>query len=216
MIDGYNMKLEDLKLFALFYIKESDNLSNKEKISLMEYVDKVGESEILFLLATGCTPDNYVSIEESNGVAYRIQEVARVDLAARLAVRGITAMKGEDLLQTYKSYDPTNPEQAEEKPWGHSTRELALTAFNALANSIAYKMKKKYVDKNMQKCEKEIGVARKACHNKIRKDAIRAQIVALSSMKVKCRKTKNFDKCTKDIDAQIKNLQNKMNAIKVF
>lgn len=183
MIGGYKMTLEDLKLFTLFYIKESKNISNKEKISLMEYVEKAEESDILFLLATGYTPGRYIPIEELGGVAYRFYE----------------------------------SEEELEKPWGYTTTSLMSTAiFYPLAYTISHKIKKKYMDKNMKKCEKESGSAKKACYNKIRKDAIRAQIVALSSMKVKCRSVKNTEKCIKDIDAQIKNLQIKMNAIKVF
>jgi len=59
-------------------------------------------------------------------------------------------------------------------------------------------------------------MAKKVCFNKVRRDAIRSEILALSSMKIKCRKTNNSELCVKNIDKKIKNLQQKMDAIKVF
>ena len=79
-----------------------------------------------------------------------------------------------------------------------------------------YFYNKKMMEKLRKKCEKEKGVAKKVCHNKIRRDSYRAEIAALSSMKIKCRKSKNPETCIKNIDKRIKELQKQMDSIKVF
>jgi len=218
---GINMELNDLKIFALYYIKESEGVSDKEKAELMEYVDSADESEILFLLATGCRAGNVLEIIERDG-AYRFQEfigaassAARSAQQVRLMVKGVRmATKAGKLAKTVKDYDPVKETEGE-KPWGQSTTFLATTALHALADAAILKIKKGYLDKHGKKCDKEKGDAKRACYNKIRKDAIRAQIVALNSIKVKCRQTNNEKECLKKADAKIKTLQNKMQTIKV-
>jgi hypothetical protein len=215
------MNLNDLKLVALYYIKESE-LTNEDQISLMEYVDKSEESDILFLLATGCRSENYLEMIE-DGNAYTFQEFVggvsaslRGAQGARIAVKAVRAgMKGAKFAKSLKDYDPSKEKNINEKPWGLTTQHLGATAFQAFADAVMLKVKRGYIDKNIKKCEKETGDAKRSCYNKIRKDAIRAQIVALNAMKIKCRKTTDEKKCLKKADIKIKELQTKMQIIKV-
>lgn len=171
------MNLSDLKLFAVFYIKEDEILSNKEKVSLMDFVEEANEDQILKLLFTGQTGDDTLSIEEAGGQAYRINADVSKD---------------------------------------NSSRVLATAAATSLISSIGFKINRKKFEQLSKKCEKETGMAKKVCLNKGRRDAIRSEILALNSMKVKCRKTKNSDKCIKNIDSRVKKLQKTMDTIKVF
>ena len=216
------MQTEDLKLVALFYIKELENLSAKEKLDLMEYVENGSEDDVLFLLATGHKnkEGSFLEITEENGQAYRFQEffgtVPASVQAGRLAVKGIRAgLRAKEFASTVTSYDPTDVKQAEEKPWGHSTQFLGHTAFMAFADAITLKIKKNHMAKNAKKCEKEKGEAQRICYNIIRKDAIRAQIAALSAMKIKCRRTKDEKTCLQKTELKIKELQKRMDTIKV-
>jgi hypothetical protein len=199
------MDSNDLKLFALFYIKEHDDLSDKDKIKFMNFVEGANDDEILSLLYTGQMPgDEIYRIREADGEAFRIEESS----AVALATAGISA---RSLYKTSKSDTPK-----EEKPWGATTITLGASAASSLALALAHKINKKTMKQLSGKCEKEKGMAKKACHNKIKKDSIRAEKVALNSMKIKCRKTKNPETCIKNIDKRIAELQKKIDAIKVF
>lgn len=203
---GITMELNDLKLIALYHIKDSENLSNKDKVSLMDYVDNAGEREILFLLGTGCRAENFLEIEEEDGQAYRFREFVGT---ARLASLPVKIYKGVKILKA-------EPEDVkDEKPWGVSSTFLATTAVHAMVDSMLAKVKKGYMEKQGRKCDKETGDAKRSCYNKIRKDAIRAQIVSLNAMKVKCRNTNDEKKCLEKADTKIKELQTKMQNIKV-
>lgn len=175
------MESNDLKMFALFYIKEQ-KLSDKGTIRLMNFIECAGDEEILFLLATGHIPsENNTIVRESEGKVYRIEEIKTKDIAHGLS----------------HAYMYTAPN------------------ITAMSTMIAMKVKKEKMAKLSAKCEKEKGAARKTCYNMIRRDAIRAQIRALNSMKTKCHKAKTSETCIKHIDAKMKNLQQRMDAIKV-
>ena len=213
---GYNggfMNSNDLKLFAIFYIKEDEVLTDMEKVKLMEYVENADDEKILFLLKTGTV----FPISESGaslGIAIGADAIIGGMSAARLAKTGWVAGKGA--YTGYNAYKSITTLPKDEKPWGSSTISLAGSAVSSLATAIAFKVNKKYMEKMKKKCDQEKGMAKKTCYNKIRRDAIRAEVVALTSMKVKCRKAKNADICVQNIDKRIKQLQKRMESIKIF
>ena len=47
------MNSNELKLFAICYIKEDEVLTNRPKIELMDYVEASNDEKILYLLQTG-------------------------------------------------------------------------------------------------------------------------------------------------------------------
>jgi hypothetical protein len=205
---GGHMNSDDLKLFALIYIKEDEVLTDKQKVRLMEFVDIANDAQVLFLLATGQLP-----LDESLA--------AQAIVTSADAIQGISAIKaswvaGRAGYSGYRLYDAIKGVPKEEKPWGSTSITLAGTAISALAVGLSMKMNKKYMAKMAKKCDKEKGIAKKTCYNKIRRDSIRTEIVSLTSMKVKCRKAKNAETCIRNIDKRIKELQNRMNSIKVF
>lgn len=222
------MNSDDLKLFAIFYIREQDNLSDKDKINLMSFVETASDEDVLYILATGYRPgDTIHQIKELNGQAYRLESgtafavgaaseilpaAVRAARAARLAFHAGKA--GYMARKIYKTAHQDFPK--DESPIGDTTINLAASAVSALAHSLAYKISRKKLAHLSKKCDKEKGVAKKVCFNKIRRDAIRSEILALSSMKVKCGKTNNPELCLSNIDKKIKSLQKKMDAIKVF
>jgi len=222
------MNSDDLKLFALFYIKEQEDLSDKDKIDLMNFIENANDEEVTFLLATGYKPGETVhKIKEIDGQAYRLESGAAVVVgtasevlpaavrAARTARIAFQAGKaGYMARKIYKTAKEDVPK--EEGLFGDTTINLAASAVSALAHSLAYKINRKKMAQLSKKCEKEKGMAKKVCFNKVRRDAIRSEILALSSMKIKCRKTKNSELCVQNIDKKIKSLQQKMDAIKVF
>ncbi len=181
------MELNDLKLFALFYIMEQD-LSKKDQIHLMNFIEGAGSDEIIFLLATGQVPleENFM-IREVDGQAYRLESFSHKRLQAAGDV-------GHKLSKAHMYFG---------------------TAISGMATSIAFKINKEKMAQLAGKCENEKGTARKACYNMIRRDAIRAEILALSSMKSKCHKSKTAETCIKNIDNRMKKLQQRMDAIKV-
>lgn len=206
------MNSEDLKLFAIFYIKEDEVLSNKEKIQLMEFVEQAQDEEVLFLLATGQMPGERIVEVKNHGDAFRIEE--SYEAAKGIAKAGFYVGKaGFQGMKTYKTF---KGDSKHESPVGQSTMFLGGTAAASFAAAVSYKLKKKHLVKMGLQCDKEKGKAKKVCYNKIRRDAIRVEIVSLSSMKVKCRKTKDSEKCIKKIEQRIKELQNRMDSIKVF
>jgi hypothetical protein len=207
------MNSDDLKLFAICYIKEHEFLDDKERIQLMEYVEKAADEEVLFLLSTG----SMLSLDESLAVQAvgTTVDVVQTGINARDIARA-GWMTGKAGYTGYRAYDAMKNLPNEEKPWGPTTTALAGAAISALAASMSMKVNKKYMERMEKKCDKETGIAKKTCHNKIRRDAIRTEIVSLTSMKVKCRKAKNAETCIRNIDKRIKELQNRMTSIKVF
>lgn len=206
------MNSNDLKLFALVYIKEDEVLTDKQKVRLMEFVDIANDAQVLFLLATGQLPlDESLAVQVVATSADAIQGISAIkDLAKASWMAGKAGYSG------YRLYDAIKGVPKEEKPWGSTTIALAGTAISSLAVGLSMKMNKKYMARMAKKCDKEKGIAKKTCYNKIRRDSIRTEIVSLTSMKVKCRKAKNADTCIRNIDKRIKELQNRMDSIKVF
>jgi hypothetical protein len=226
------MKSEDLKLFALFYIKEDEVLSDKEKIQLMDFVGSSNDEGVLFLLASGQMPgEKFISIKE-DGDAFRIEESYETDLILKGVEKAVDMgvsryinpksivktgfYAGKAAFQGFKTYKTFKGTSKHESPVGQSTMFLGGTAAASMAASLSYKLKKKHMKKMGLQCDKEKGKALTVCHNKVRRDAIRVEILSLSSMKVKCRKTRNSEKCIKKIEQRIKELQNRMDSIKVF
>ena len=182
------MNSDDLKLFALFYIREDEFLTNKQKIQLMEFVDKADDKDVLFLLATGHLPQENLMTMQEDGDAYRIEGIA-----AELIHKGIeVATSSSDVknlaragfhtakagFQGYKTYQTLKtPTPGEEKPWGPTSMNLAGISAASLAASVAYKMSQKKLKLLQAKCDKEKGKARKVCYNKVRRDSIRSEIV---------------------------------------
>lgn len=208
------MDLNDLKLFATFYIESDEILSNKEKIDLMEFVKKGEQKDILYLLMTGQKPGEDLILVKESSVASAIELVkGGMDLKDLIK---IGAKTGVSVASTRRHIKKMNQGNTEEKPWGHATIFLAGVAASSLAASLAFKMSQKKIKKLLQKCEKEKGMAKKVCNSKIRRDGLRMEITMLSSMKTKCRGTKEPDKCIKNIDKRIKTIQNRMDSIKVF
>jgi hypothetical protein len=223
------MDSNDLKLFALFYIKEHEDLSDKDKVKFMNFVEGANDEDVLFLLYTGQMPGNKIlQIKEADGDAFRIEESASAEITSQVATQAVdtlpnlvkvayhTGKAGLDVRSILKKAREEKEGGSHEKPWGPSTIALGATAASSLAMAASHKIMKRRLDSLSAQCEKEKGMARKVCYNKIRKDSIRAEILSLSSMKIKCRKTKNPETCIKNIDARIEELQTKMNSIKVF
>ena len=224
------MDSNDLKLFALFYIRDDEFLSDKNKIKLMEFVEKSSDEEVLFLLATGQVPQEKVVSMKGSGDAYRFEEGMIGDYAPAVIHKGIEVATGakdlKDIFRTgmhvtkagihgYKTYKTIKGPDVE-KPWGPTSTSLAGLAAGNLAASVAYKLSQKKLKKLRLQCDKEKGQAQKVCYNKVRRDSIRSEIVSLSAMKIKCRKTKNSEQCIKKIEQRIKELQNRMDSIKLF
>ena len=135
--------------------------------------------------------------------------------AAELTRAGFHAGKaGFQTAKTVKTFRRDIPKQ--EKPWGQSSTFLGGVAAASLAASIVHKMGAKNLKKLRLQCDREKGKAKTVCYNKVRRDAIRTEIVSLSSMKIKFLKTKDSEKCIKKIEQRIKELQNRMDSIKVF
>jgi hypothetical protein len=222
------MQSKDLKLFAIFYIKEDEILSDKDKVQLMDFVESSDDKNVLFLLATGQMPgERFLSIKES-GNAFQIQEFTATGHIVQTTVDAIVGgahikdlaksafYAGKMGFQGYKTYKHVKDPVAKERKIDASTMYLAGAAASALAASVALKVGKKGLAKMQPQCDKEKGQARKVCYNKIKRDAIRMEILSLSSMKIKCRKTKNPETCIKNMDKRIKELQDRMDSIKVF
>jgi hypothetical protein len=134
--------------------------------------------------------------------------------AQRLARTAWVGAKGA--YSGYNAYKSIKDLPKEEKPYGPSTTSLVGSAISSLASAIAMKVNKKYMEKMSKKCDKEKGLAKKTCYNKIRRDSIRTEILSLTSMKIKCRKAKNAETCIRNIDKRIKQLQKRMDSIKIF
>jgi hypothetical protein len=169
--------------------------------------------------------ERVLSIEES-GDAFNIQESHFVQSTVDAIVGGANAKSlvktafhaGKMGFQARKTYQQVKyPEnQGQMRKVDPSTMYLAGVSAAALAASIAFKVGKKGLAKMQPQCDKEKGHARKVCYNKVRRDSIRVEILSLSSMKIKCRKTKNPETCIKNMDKRIKELQDRMDSIKVF
>ena len=202
------MNSDDLKLFALFYIKEDEWLTDKEKVKLMEFVEVSNDEQVLYLLATG-----QLQLDESVTMPLVAKAVDAIQGGIAAKALYSASKAGGQVYMTKRYLSKSIPK---EKPWGQTSLNLTGTAMSALATALALKMNKKYIAKMDKKCSNEKGLAKKTCHNKIRRDGIRAEIVSLTSMKVRCRKAKDTDICIRNIDKRIKELQNRMDSIKVF
>lgn len=218
------MDLTEIKIFALHYIKDDEFLSDEEKIKFMEFVEKSNEDEILFLLTTGQMPgDEILTIEGSGDQAYRMEFVdpGTVEAGVQVAKAGAIGLKalvaggkiGYHAAKTIQSLkgDPTSKFARFDKYGG-----MATSTMSSMAASFALKVRKTQIQKMMNKCDKERGMAKRVCYNKVTRDAMRKEITSLSLSRNRCEVTNNPDKCIKDINDRIKTIQKKMDSIKVF
>lgn len=208
------MELNDLKLFALCYIKEDEVLSDKDKFKLMEFVGKSEQKDILFLLATGQMPGKEIlSVQESDGVAYRLQEFTYTPGPLSAILISNLVKMGYHGVKTWKSVK--DPYKEHEK----STQELETTTSAAvsMAAAIGMKIKAEHIKNHIKDCKKETGMAKNVCNNKLKRDGMRHEITVLSGLKnTVCNKTKDPISCKKNLDSKIKLIQKKMDSIKVF
>ena len=165
----------------------------------MNFVEGANDEDVLFLLATGQTPGDEILTVREDGPAFRLEFSTKAYVAVQAAkhVAGVIV--------------PAYIRRQKEK------RELGMsaTAISSLAQTLGMKINKSKIDQLSKKCTNEKGESKQICLKMIRKDAIRAEILALNSMKVKCRSLKNDEACIKNIDKRIKMLQQKKDAIKV-
>jgi hypothetical protein len=208
------MDLNDLKLFAKFYIESDEILTDKEKSNLQEFVKNSEQNDILYLLLTGQKPGEDLLVVKESSVASTI-ELIRGGLALKDLIR-LGAKAGVMAAFTKRHIKRAEEGGDEEKPWGHATIALGGIALSALATAVALKASRKRMEQVLKKCENEKGMAKTVCYNKTKRDSLRLEITILNSMKVKCKGSKNPDTCIKNIDKRIKSIQDRMDSIKVF
>ena len=70
------MDTKELKIFAMKYAKDHKELTNEEKISVMEFIKDANEDQVLFLLQTGevCHEDVEVSDKFKDFMTKKIEE----------------------------------------------------------------------------------------------------------------------------------------------
>lgn len=222
------MDLFELKLHTLHYIKDDEVLSNKEKIKFMEFVRKSSEKDMMFLLTTGQIPGDKVSmIEQADGVAFRINEygdsavTTAIDAglaSSPIGTLGARALyhTGKIVYQAARTVGTMKGDLSSKFAKFNKYDGMATSTVSSVAASLALKVRKGQIEKMNRVCDKETGMAKKVCYNKVRRDAMRREITSLSVSKNRCEYTNNPDKCIKKIDDRIKEIQTKMDSIKVF
>ena len=166
-----------------------------------------------------------VVVEESDGQAYRITEYAdpgeivhgaEIALKAAKPVARAVVAGGKIAYQTIRTAhsmvsDPSSKLRKLDKHFGQASGAVA-----SMAATAALKIRKGQIAKIQKQCEKETGMAQKTCYNKIRRDAMRKEITALSVSKRKCEYTNKPDSCLKKIDDRIKEIQKQKDTFCIF
>jgi len=207
-----------LKVFAAEYINIQENLSNKDKISLLNFVKESNEEQVNCLLLTG----HMVSIEESTQIFSNLNEYAYMNWTD--TIRGIEDFdKAVAYLEKVVKY-VSNQQAAGAERFGISTglkagQEVGLkqgivagvgaSAIAALIIFASIKAYKRFLSKAAKACKGKSGDEKTLCMKNYKKRALSQQIIDLKKGKRVCSKTKNPKKCILGIDKKAKKLQTK-------
>lgn len=159
---------DDLKLFALFYVNEHENLSTSEKKYFYNFIEKVNEQQIKNLLITGKPVENLKEIEAYYG------GMPMGDLWKAVGKsQGFTAGFNAGMVKT-----------------------LAVSAFLAFVATVAAKAYQRFLSKAAIKCKDLKGIEKTNCMAKVKKMAQQAKINELQKGLALCSKSKKPGTCS--------------------
>ncbi len=174
-----------LKIFALEYIKEQDNLTKDDKLQLAYFVRDSNDSQVESLLLGG----TMLSEEEANKF---LGEAIDPSMLGNL-IRG-----GPDLAS-----------QAASLGQAAILQSAAVVAAGIIAAGfIVYR---NYFSKIGKKCRDYQGVPKKLCLATVRGSATSKHIQKLQASKKLCSKSKDPAKCSNKVDQKIEKLKSKLN-----
>jgi len=175
------MNTKDLKIFAMYYVMEHDDLLKEEKLGLIEFIKEASEDQVKFLLITG-------------------------EVMPKLVQEDIDALKEAPLGgQAWKAFGSTSmfkdPVKATYKAGQTSGATHAVVVAAALfAGAKAYK---RFLSKAARACKEKGGVDKTRCMQKFKLDAKKAKIAAMQKGMSACSKTKDPSKCKAKLQGKI-------------
>jgi len=215
--------MESLKIFTAYYIDLQENLSNKDKIQLLNYVKEADEGQIKHLLLYGSMTEPLTETELS---------YIRIIFERDAPLVKIFMSRGDhpELVYSIRDFADKSPQQImnfvdklvnKAIEYGERTAPAADTgampvgvigyaALAALILTAGYYVYKNYLSKAARACKGKKGPEKKSCMVKFKRDGIRARIALLDRTKVKCKVTSNPELCVGKINKKVIKLKAKL------
>jgi len=185
------IKVEDqtvdkqLKIFALNYVKEHDNLTKEQKLGVAEFIMEASDEQVKFLLTTGEVKDKLTE-EDNKLLKKRINEGGFDNIIATII---------DNLLVS---------------PVETSGVLISVSALIAAVGVASMKVYQIILSKAARTCKGKSGNEKISCFNKFKRDAQTAKIKALQLAISKCSKTKNPSSCKNKLQSKINKEKSKI------
>jgi hypothetical protein len=175
----------NLKIFALEYVKLHDNLTKEQKLGVGRFIVEANDDQINFLLLTGEVKDKLTKEDKSL--------IETSDFSS--------------------GFDKGFMHGAEAGAVGGIVVTLAATAVLAAATAAGIVAYKRFFSKAARACKDKGGIHKTSCMNKFKRQGQAARIKALQAGMVKCAKTKDPAKCKSKLQGKINKEKAKMGAL---
>lgn len=203
--------MNDIKLFAGYYVYFQENLSNSDKITFFNFIKESTDNQVSHLLMTG--------------------KMLSEEMLQEVFPKGVVAYSGwfKDMQNVVQSFSGYNSGEA----WQALTRMVMKTgeasykagktqgmitvagiAAAALAVTLAAKVYKNYLSKAARACKGKKGPEKQQCMRKAKMNARKEKITSLTKAQGICSKTKNPGQCVAKLKLKIAKEKAKIKKIK--
>jgi len=199
--------MNDIKLFAGYYVYFQENLSNSDKITFFNFIKEATDNQVECLLLTG----KMISEEI-------IQEVDTVYSGWMDDMHAITkSFNGDTGSSSYTALTNMIVKTGKMGYKKGQTKGALIVggiALAALATTLAFKVYKNYLSRAAKACQGKKGAEKQQCMRKVKMDARKQKIMSLTKAQSVCSKTKNPEKCVAKLKLKIAKEKAKMKKIK--
>lgn len=220
-----------LKHFAATYVSLQENLTNKQKISIIKWIKEADSDSVKSLLITGNYELQLEAVDVFNNILPILNEdvpdpvippTTSQDLGFVGGLGGGKLWTGiidmEKLSSAIERLAKANVERGYEH--GHMLgREtgmiqgFAAAALAALIVTVSYKFYKRFLSKSARACKGKSGIEKTSCMKRYQIEARKGQIAQLQKGMKICSKSKNPTKCRLKIDGKIRKLKTQLGTL---
>ena len=199
--------LSDIQYFAAHYVMFKDNLTQNEKIQVIEWIKTSADDKIKSLLIRGDYDYHQEAVEQFNEVFHLLNETTSVGKILSMIDSG-NATSGELI---------SNLVNLKYQGWHLGAKaarqQMGAAAIAAVVLVIAYKAYKRFYSKAAKACAGKKGDIKTSCMNKFKREALKSQMITLQKGTAACRKTKDPNKCKNRIQTKLRSIKVKLGTI---
>jgi len=214
------MDTDTLKVFAITYIMEQENVDIKTKCHFVKFVKEAEQDEILHLIFNGRMPkenlneaDRFVLRSQAENFIFPLIHEESGDITINLGDIGEKIkVKGEQGKEyATKKY---NIAKAKAMKYGKRIRPYAkgvgVAVIVAAVTASAYQIYKRTMSAAARSCRGKKGNEKRNCMVVFHRKALQLKLATLQKLRSECNNSKNPQKCKNQLDAKIKKVRYKI------